>query len=427
MELTRYVNGKVMRCGYTTGSCAAGAAKAAAMMLLGVKTVEKVDLMTPAGELLHLDIHDTGDGPLSHDTVDGPLYHDTGNDTKDRPLYHDGRPLSPQMQRAEKAVTCAVRKDSGDDPDITNGTLIYATVSRCSAEELSKAEPGSKVVIDGGFGVGRVTKPGLDQPVGSAAINSTPRRMIKENVSEVCRQYGYDGGIKVVISIPDGEKLAPKTFNPRLGIVGGISVVGTTGIVEPMSNQALVDTTKVEIRQLAAKGRTDIFLVPGNYGRDFARDVLGLDVSECIAMSNFLGDAINSAVECGFKRIFMVGHIGKMVKLGIGQTFTHSSGGDGRMETLIACALEAGTDLETLKQVLPCATTDAALDVLKAAGKMDETLEILGKRIEATLLRKVPEGVQIEYICFTNREDLGGVLCQSPGAAELADLWKTKA
>ena len=386
MELTRYVNGKIMRCGYTTGSCASGATKAAAEMLLGGRQVGKVDLMTPAGELLHLDII--------------------------------------EISMEDGSVSCAVRKDSGDDPDVTNGTLVFSTVSLCRAEDLKDPEPGSSIGIDGGPGVGRVTKAGLDQPVGRAAINSTPRRMMVQALTEVAAKYGYSGGFKVVISIPEGERLAKKTFNPRLGIVGGISVIGTTGIVEPMSNQALVDTTKVEIRQLAAKGRTDIFLVPGNYGRDFARDVLGLDVSECIAMSNFIGDAINSAVECGFKRILMVGHIGKMVKLGIGQTFTHSSGGDGRMETMTACALEAGAELETLKKVLSCATTDAALDVLKEAGKMDETLQILGKRIEATLLRKVPEGVQIEYICFTNREDLGGVLCASPGAWELAELWK---
>ena len=398
MELTRYVNGKIMRCGYTTGSCAAGAAKAAAMMLLGGERVEKVDLMTPAGELLHLDILDIKDGLADVEAARAGYY---------------GR-----------AVSCAVRKDSGDDPDVTNGMPVYATVSFCEEAELEKAEPGSRIVIDGGFGVGRVTKPGLDQPVGNAAINSTPRRMIKEELSEVCRQHGYGGGLKVIISLPEGERLANKTFNPRIGIVGGISVIGTTGIVEPMSNQALVDTTKVEIRQLAAKGRTDIFLVPGNYGRDFARDVLGLDVSECIAMSNFIGDAINSSVELGFKRIFMVGHIGKMVKLGIGQTFTHSSGGDGRIETMIACALEAGADLETLKELLPCATTDAALDVLVKAGLKEQTMEILGKRIEATLLRKVPEGVQIEYICFTNREDLGGVLCKSSGADELSQLWR---
>ena len=386
MDLTRYVNGKVMRCGYTTGSCAAGASKAAAMMLLGGEEVTKVDLPTPAGELLHLDIL--------------------------------------EISRGEDSVSCAVRKDSGDDPDVTNGMLVFAEVRRCAGTELAKAEPESRVVIDGGQGVGRVTKPGLDQPVGNAAINSTPRRMITHALTEVAAKHHYDGGLKVVISLPDGERLAKKTFNPRLGIIGGISVIGTTGIVEPMSNQALVDTTKVEIRQLAAKGRTDIFLVPGNYGRDFARDVLGLDVSECIAMSNFIGDAINSAVECGFKRIFMVGHIGKMVKLGIGQTFTHSSGGDGRMETMLACALEAGADLETLRKVLPCATTDAALDVLKKAGLKEKTMEILGRRIEATLLRKVPDDIQIEYICFTNREDLGGVLCKSAGADELSRLWK---
>ena len=386
MDLTRYVNGKIMRCGYTTGSCAAGASKAAAMMLLGGEEVTKVDLPTPAGELLHLDIL--------------------------------------EISRGEDSVSCAVRKDSGDDPDVTNGMLVFAEVRRCAGAELAKAEPESRVVIDGGQGVGRVTKPGLDQPVGNAAINSTPRRMITHALTEVAAKHHYDGGLKVVISLPDGERLAKKTFNPRLGIIGGISVIGTTGIVEPMSNQALVDTTKVEIRQLAAKGRTDIFLVPGNYGRDFARDVLGLDVSECIAMSNFIGDAINSAVECGFKRIFMVGHIGKMVKLGIGQTFTHSSGGDGRMETMLACALEAGADLETLRKVLPCATTDAALDVLKKAGLKEKTMEILGRRIEATLLRKVPDDIQIEYICFTNREDLGGVLCKSAGADELSRLWK---
>ena len=398
MELTRYVNGKIMRCGYTTGSCAAGAAKAAAMMLLGGERVEKVDLMTPAGEMLHLDILDIKDGSADVE--------------------------ASRVGNCGRSVSCAVRKDSGDDPDVTNGMPVYATVSFCGEAELEKAEPGSRIVIDGGFGVGRVTKPGLDQPIGNAAINSTPRRMIKEEISEVCRQYGYGGGLKVIISLPEGERLANKTFNPRIGIVGGISVIGTTGIVEPMSNQALVDTTKVEIRQLAAKGRTDIFLVPGNYGRDFARDVLGLDVSECIAMSNFIGDAINSAVELGFKRIFMVGHIGKMVKLGIGQTFTHSSGGDGRMETLIACALEAGAGLETLKALLSCATTDAALDVLVKAGLKEQTMEILGKRIEATLLRKVPDDVQIEYICFTNREDLGGVLCKSSGADELSRLWR---
>ena len=392
MEMTRYVNGKIMRCGYTTGSCATGAAKAAAMMLLGGEAVTEVDLTTPSGEALHLNVTDIS--------------------------------VSGGASGGHCAVSCAVRKDSGDDPDVTNGTLVYASVRLCGPEELRDPEPGSLVDIDGGQGVGRVTRPGLDQPVGRAAINSTPRRMIVQALTEVAAKYHYGGGFKVVVSIPDGERLAARTFNPRLGIVGGISVIGTTGIVEPMSNQALVDTTKVEIRQLSAKGRADILMVPGNYGRDFARDRLGLDVSECVSMSNFIGDAINSAVECGFKRILIIGHIGKLVKLGIGQTFTHSSGGDGRMETLMACALEAGADTETLKKILNSATTDAALDILEEAGLEAETLDILGKRIEATLLRKVPDGVQIEYICFTNRGDGGRVLVSSSGSSGLAEIWK---
>ena len=142
-------------------------------------------------------------------------------------------------------VRCAIRKDSGDDPDVTRGTLIFAAVRK-------SATPG--VTIDGGEGVGRVTKPGLDQPVGAAAINSVPRQMIEENVREVCALVGYDGGLDVTISAPEGEALAKKTFNPRLGIEGGISILGTTGIVEPMSEQALLDTIRVELRQRRENG-----------------------------------------------------------------------------------------------------------------------------------------------------------------------------
>ena len=165
MELTRYVNGKVMRCGYTTGSCAAGASKAAAMMLLGGKPVEKVDLMTPAGELLHLDILDIGDGSLCQ----------------------DGRPLFPQLKPGEKAVSCAVRKDSGDDPDVTNGMPVYACVSRCGEDELSKAEPGSKVVLE---------DMAIYSMVKNNTFNGIPLPAIairrKSGKVELLRQFGYE-------------------------------------------------------------------------------------------------------------------------------------------------------------------------------------------------------------------------------------------
>lgn len=208
-------DGKKLRLGYTTGSCAAAAAKAAAWMLLSGSKKESIRLLTPKGMELALAVED---------------------------IY-----LSPDC------VRCAIRKDSGDDPDITRDTLIYA--------EVRKTETVG-IVIDGGQGVGRVTKPGLDQPVGAAAINSVPRRMIQETVEEVCGLLGYTGGLYVVISAPDGETLAKKTFNPRLGIEGGISILGTTGIVEPMSEQALVDTIHVELRQRRAGGADYVLLGP---------------------------------------------------------------------------------------------------------------------------------------------------------------------
>ena len=370
------VGGRTLRCGYTTGACAAGAAKAAAEMLLTGRIVETVALDTPKGIRLTLEI------------------------------------LDPEI--TVESARCAVRKDSGDDPDVTNGIQVYA--------RAKKTDVG--LSIDGGEGVGRVTKPGLDQPVGAAAINSTPRRMIAEAVREVCARCGYGGGMEIIISIPGGSALAEKTFNPRIGIAGGLSVIGTTGIVEPMSSAALVDTIRLELRVLAADGARSVLLCPGNYGETFARETLGMDMGRQVTVSNFIGEGIEAAVEYGFRRILLVGHIGKLVKLGIGLFNTHSARGDGRMETLIACALECGADVHVLRSLLDCATTDAALQRIDAAGLLRPTMDALGRRIQASLERKVPAGVKIGFICFTNAEPLRGVLAQSPNADRLSEEWR---
>ena len=227
-----------MRYGFTTGSCAAAAAKAAAYMLLTGKRKDTITIDTPAGRPFQAKIE--------------------------------------EILREETKVSCAVRKDGGDDPDITTGTLIFATVSLDGVQEegdqlLQEGAKGkllsegrksrllpqgrkNKILIDGGQGVGRVTKRGLDQPVGNAAINHVPREMITKEVAEICELADYRGGIRVVIFVPGGEALAAKTFNPRLGIVGGISILGTTGIVEPMSSQALLDTIQVELNVKKAEG-----------------------------------------------------------------------------------------------------------------------------------------------------------------------------
>ncbi len=247
-------DGKKLRLGYTTGSCAAAAAKAAAWMLLSGSKKESIRLLTPKGMELALAVEDIYPSP--------------------------------------DCVRCAIQKDSGDDPDITRDTLVYA--------EVRKTEDAG-IVIDGGQGVGRVTKPGLDQPVGAAAINSVPRRMIQETVEEVCGLLGYTGGLDVV-PLPEGETLAKKTFNPRLGIEGGISILGTTGIVEPMSEQALVDTIHVELRQRREGGADYVLLAPGNYGVDYIKGAMGIDPATAVMTSNFIGDALVDMPRAGLQR-----------------------------------------------------------------------------------------------------------------------------
>ena len=376
MDLWKNSGGKLLRCGYTTGACAAAAAQAAARMLLTGQTVSAVTLATPRGPALTLDVLDAA---------------------------WDGR-----------RARCAVRKDAGDDPDVTAGVLVYAEAVRIPAG----------VTVDGGEGVGRVTKPGLDQPVGAAAINSTPRRMIEENVAAVCAAAGYTGGVAVTVSIPGGAEIARRTFNPRMGVEGGLSVLGTSGIVEPMSTRALADTVRLELRQLRAEGGDTVLLVPGNYGHDFAENELGLSVERCVSCANFIGEAIDAAVELGFRQILLVGHVGKLVKLGIGVTNTHSSAGDGRMETLAACAALRGAEGDLIRGVLGCATTDAALTLLAQAGRKEEVCALLGSRIDDTLNRRVPPGVEIGCVMFTNRAELGPVLWRSENAERLTKNWR---
>ena len=361
-------DGKKLRLGYTTGSCAAAAAKAAAFMLLTGRRKDTIDLLTPKGIRLHLTVE--------------------------------------EIRITSAEASCAIRKDSGDDPDATRGTLVFACVRKTDA-------PG--VLIDGGAGVGRVTKRGLDQPVGAAAINSVPRRMIEENVREVCALCGYDGGVSVVISVPEGEALAKKTFNPRLGIVGGISILGTTGIVEPMSEQALVDTIRVELRQRRELGAEYVLLTPGNYGADFIRDSIGIDPRTAVLTSNFIGDALESSRELGFHGALLIGHIGKLVKLAGGMWNTHSKFGDCRMELLAAHAASLGLRPEKVSELLACVMCDDALRILLEEQLYDAVLARLAGRIEFHLQHKCGE-MEVGAMVFSKEY---GRLCQTSCAQAL--------
>ena len=352
--------GKKLRLGYTTGSCAAAAAKAAAILLLSGKAPNQISLLTPKG--IRLDL---------------PVLEAKWEDSK---------------------ASCAIRKDSGDDPDVTHESLIFA--------EVSLIETGLE--IDSGFGVGRVTKPGLDQPVGAAAINSKPRAMISEAVREVCQLLDYNGGMKIIISVPEGERLAKKTFNPRLGIVGGISILGTTGIVEPMSEEALVETIRTELKVRRAAGKDYVLLTPGNYGSDYIRDGLGIDPDTAVQTSNFIGDSLEICKELGFKGAVLVGHIGKLVKIGGGMLNTHSKYGDCRMEILAANAAACGLSSEKTEEILNCVACDEVLRILQESNLQDTALQRLSERIGWHLAQKAGEDFEIGALLFSKEYGLLG-------------------
>lgn len=351
-----------MRYGFTTGSCAAAAAKAAAYMLLSGRQKNTITIETPKGI------------PYTAEIL--------------------------EITRGEKAVQCAVRKDGGDDPDITSGALIYAEVSLTDHTRMQATD--TRIHIDGGIGVGRVTKPGLDQPVGNVAINHVPREMIAKEVLEVCDLMDYKGNLQVIISVPEGEAIAKQTFNPRLGIVGGISILGTSGIVEPMSNQALLDTIRVELNQRRAEGFDYIAVAPGNYGLDFMKKAYGYDLDKSVKCSNFIGVTIDMAVECGFTRMLLTGNIGKLIKVAGGIMNTHSKEADCRMELLSAFAIHEGAGADVAAKILDCVATEEAVRLLREAGKQQEVMDYAMERIMFYLNKRAGGRMQIDCIMYDN-------------------------
>ena len=364
-------NASEIRYGFTTGSCAAAAAKAATYMLLSGKEKKEITIETPKGIPYHAQIVET--------------------------------------KRSERCVRCAVIKDGGSDPDVTTGCHVFAEVSYVEGA----GRDGAFVEIDGGEGVGRVTLPGLDQPIGNAAINHVPREMITKEVLEVCRVCDHQGGIRVLISVPEGEELASKTFNPRLGIIGGISILGTSGIVEPMSSKALLDTIRVELNQKRAMGQTYLAVSPGNYGLDFMKQTYDYDLDKSVKCSNFIVDTIDMAKELGYSGMLLTGHIGKLIKVSGGMMNTHSKEGDRRMELLAAAGLVAGCDGETARAILKTAVTEEGIRILAEVGLKEKAMEYVMERILYFLRKRGGEDFQIECMTYCNQY---GLLAKSEGA-----------
>ncbi len=261
--------------------------------------------------------------------------------------------------------------------------LIYAAAVFPEREAVPE-----RVRISGGKGIGRVTKPGLDQPVGEWAINSVPRKMIKEAVLEACEASGYEGGIDIMISAPEGEEKGKKTFNPRLGIEGGISIIGTTGIVEPMSEKALKDAIFLELKQRRMAGYTGVVISPGNYGRKFVTECYGYDIDKAVKCSNFIGDTLDMCADLGYRDVILAGHTGKLVKVASGIMNTHSHEADGRIEAIAAAGIRAGLPIDVLNKILDSVSTTQALEIIRKYDEKEQGKNML-KYIMSTIVERV--------------------------------------
>ena len=373
MDEYSYVNGKKLRKGFTTGTCATAATAAAISMILNQDIEEKVTVSTANGVEVTMDIKDPSFGELT--------------------------------------ASAAVEKDGGDDADATHGLLIYSTVTLLP--------DSNDIEIDGGEGVGRVTQKGLKCDVGMAAINPTPRAMIEKTARQL---LGPNCGAKIIISVPGGEETTKLTYNSRLGIVGGISILGTTGIVNPMSEDSWKASITIELTMLYNQGYRSVVLAPGNYGEDFATNVLGIPPHRIVNMSNFVGHVLKEVQRIGFTRVLMVGHMGKFVKVAGGIFSTHSKDSDARMEIIMANLALLGAPVELLEKVDQCITTDAAGTLIEEY-HYEEVYQVLVDKMKfrsERLLRNRKPEVSIDVVTFGTE---AGYLASTQTLEEIAEEW----
>lgn len=362
---TVWYGGRPWRRGITTGTCAAAAAKGAALLAISGKKQERVTVRLPGGQWLAVPV--------------------------------------AQNEPLPGGAMAVVIKDGGDDPDVTNGLSIVAKVW---------PRPGPGIILIAGPGVGLVTKPGLPVPPGEAAINPVPRQMILSSVAEV---LGGAGAL-VEISVPGGEEVAGKTMNPHLGILGGISILGTTGIVEPMSEEGFKSSLVCRVKQVKALGSPAIVLVPGRSGERIAVESLGVPREMVAQMSNFVGYMLEAAAAEGFRSILLLGHLGKLVKVAGGSFHTHNRVSGGRMETLAAWLGVLGAPPGFLREILAQATTEGAVALIKSRG-YEEVFSLLAGEAERKCrlyLRGAP--VQVGVALTGGR---GELLDLGPAAASI--------
>lgn len=396
-----------LRNGYTTGTCAAAAATAAAWYVFGGQERGEVQVELPGGGLAEL--------TAKKEPSRGP-----GKEGKEPPAWP-----------GEEGPWFFVEKDAGDDPDVTDKTNVWGTVEPLEEGRREESmwycsQEYPHLFLTGGPGIGVVTRPGLACPVGAYAINPVPRAMIFRQVGELYNSLGAEGDYLIRIKIPQGTELAKKTFNPRLGIEGGLSVLGTSGIVRPMSEQALKDTIRLEIHMKAAAGEDSLLLVPGNYGEHFLKETLGIWPDQAVRCSNFVADAVDMAVEENIKRILLIGHIGKLVKVAGGARNTHSRFGDRRMEILaesLGRVAERERKEAISRRLLACNTTEEAILCLTEEGLKEAVMEDVTGRIWEQLNRWGQGKADIQVLTFSS---VYGILAMSRLCGPMIEEWRER-
>ncbi|AKP66208.1 cobalt-precorrin-5B (C(1))-methyltransferase CbiD [Companilactobacillus ginsenosidimutans] len=367
-----YYNGKRLRKGFTTGTTATAASVAALKILLTQSPLEEITVNAANGQEAEFQLE--------------------------------------SVEFDENKAKVGIKKDGGDDQDATHGMIVYSTVN---------LRDDNQVTLDGGVGIGRVTQKGLANPPGMAAINPVPRKMIKQSVRDI---LGENRGADVVISAPEGVDIAKLTYNPKLGIVGGVSILGTSGIVTPMSEESWKHSISIEMNIHRERGDDEIILTPGNYGEDFTKNVLGLPLDKQVQMSNFVGYVLHEVQRLGFKRVLMVGDLGKFIKVAGGIFSTHSKDADARAEIMVANLALLGAPQQLINDVYNSLTTISMVDYIDKAGYQKVYQQIVDRikyRSEKLLAHRQPQ-VEIDAVIFSGQK----FLAATDSLENIKENWK---
>ncbi|MDH3313502.1 MAG: cobalt-precorrin-5B (C(1))-methyltransferase [Nitrosopumilus sp.] len=342
-----------LKTGYTTGSSATAAAKAALLLILGQKKIENVEILLPKRSFIKI------------------------------PVY--------SCEFESDKAKCSVIKDGGDDPDVTHGAEIIV--------ELSLTEKINQIEIDGGEGVGIVTKPGLGLEINKPAINPVPKRMIIENLREVGKQILLEKGIKVVISVPKGRELGPKTDNPRLGIVNGISILGTSGIVIPFSTASYAASIRQNLDVAIAMGNDTVVLTTGGRSEDFAKKIVDLPEHCFVQMGDFSGYTIQQCAKKNIKKAYVVGFIGKLAKMAAGVKQTHVKGSKVDMNFLAELAKKVDAK-ENVIQSIKKANTARHVSEIILENNVKGFFELICSETHKHMRNHSEQKVPIDVILF---------------------------